>query len=48
MHVDYQLKEKVMFLCMALDLKDEVQHCMGIMRLTTEDNKVITIKVHAW
>ena len=31
-----------MFLCMAR--KDEVQHCMGIM--TTEDNKMITIKVH--
>lgn len=44
MHVDYQLKEKVMFLCMAR--KDEVQHCMGIMGLTTEDNKMITIKVH--
>ena len=31
-----------MFLCMAR--KDKVQHCMGIM--TTEDNKMITIKVH--
>ena len=33
-----------MFLCMAR--KDEVQHCMGIMGLTKEDNKMITIKLH--
>ena len=33
-----------MFLCMAR--KDEVQHCMGIMGLTTEDDEMITIKVH--